>query len=244
MIIPENNLLCKVINGEKVLAASYSQIDTFVQCPYKWYKTYVEGHRSTEKHEATSYGTVIHQTMEYFFKNGCRPSYEDMSKTFNYYADIEKIPFDSVKSQIESMQHAARLIRWIVGLFEKDAAGNYKKSWSDLTPMEKVIRGSRPAGVEEGFVLPYKLPKPLTLDGVTYDKVHIIGSVDWRGEYKTKDRIAMYTIDWKSGRKLFDKDKLLHNLQHPIYAFYIYRKYKVLPDMCSYFLPVCWITKT
>lgn len=92
MIIPENNLLCKVINGEKVLAASYSQIDTFVQCPYKWYKTYVEGHRSTEKHEATSYGTVIHQTMEYFFKNGCRPSYEDMSKAFNYYADIEKIP--------------------------------------------------------------------------------------------------------------------------------------------------------
>ena len=80
MVIPENNLLCKVINGEKVLAASYSQIDTFVQCPYKWYKTYVEGNRSTEKHEATSYGTVIHQTMEYFFKNGCRPSYEDMSK--------------------------------------------------------------------------------------------------------------------------------------------------------------------
>lgn len=132
MIVPENNLLCKTIGGEKVLAASYSQIDTFVQCPYKWYKTYVEGHRSTEKHEATSYGTVIHQTMEYFFKNGCRPSYEDMSKAFNYYADIEQIPFDSVKSQIESMQHAARLIRWIVGLFEKDAAGNYKKAWSNL----------------------------------------------------------------------------------------------------------------
>lgn len=34
MIVPENNLLCKVINGEKVLAASYSQIDTFIQCPY------------------------------------------------------------------------------------------------------------------------------------------------------------------------------------------------------------------
>ena len=39
MIVPENNLLCKTIGGEKVLAASYSQIDTFVQCPYKWYKT-------------------------------------------------------------------------------------------------------------------------------------------------------------------------------------------------------------
>lgn len=161
MIVSENNLLCKTIGGEKVLATSYSQIDTFVQCPYKWYKTYVEGHRSTEKHEATSYGTVIHQTMEYFFKNGCRPSYEDMSKAFNYYADIEQIPFDSVKSQIESMQHAARLIRWIVGLFEKDAAGNYKKAWSDLTPMEKVIRGRDRPAWRRASSCPISYPSPL-----------------------------------------------------------------------------------
>lgn len=235
MTIPDNHLLCKEIDGKKVLATSYSQIDTFVQCPYRWYKTYVEGYRSAEKHEATSYGTVIHKTMEYFFKNGCLPSYEDMSKAFNYYADQEQIPFSDIKSQIVAMQQAARLIRWVVGLFERDAAGNFKKGWPDLTPMEKVIRGSRPAGVEEDFVLPYKLPKALTLDGVTYDKVHIIGSVDWRGEYKTKDRTVIYTIDWKSGKSLFDDDKLQHNLQHPIYSFYILKKYGALPDMCSYF---------
>jgi len=73
MIVPENNLLCKTIGGEKVLAASYSQIDTFVQCPYKWYKTYVEGHRSTEKHEATSWygyppddGVLLQERMQTF----------------------------------------------------------------------------------------------------------------------------------------------------------------------------------
>ena len=50
MIVPENNLLCKTIGGEKGVAASYSQIDTVVQCPDKSHKPYVEGHRSPETH--------------------------------------------------------------------------------------------------------------------------------------------------------------------------------------------------
>lgn len=235
IVIPESHLLCKEIDGKRVLATSYSQIDTFGSCPLKWYKTYVEGHRSTEKHEATSYGTVVHETLEYFFKNGCKPTYEDVSKAFNYYAEKEQIPFESVENQLTAMKQAAELIAWLVGLFERGADGRYLQEYSSLNPMEKVIRGSRPAGVEENFILPYKLPIPVTVDGVTYDKVHIIGSVDWRGEFKTKDRTVMYTIDWKSGGKLFEDDKIKHNLQHPIYAFYIYRKYGVLPDMCSYF---------
>ena len=70
MMVPETHLLYKEFNGVKRLAISYSQIDTFLTCPMKWYKTYVEGKRSTEKQEATSYGTVIHKTLEYFFKTG------------------------------------------------------------------------------------------------------------------------------------------------------------------------------
>ena len=55
MMVPETHLLYKEFNGVKRLAISYSQIDTFLTCPMKWYKTYVEGKRSTEKQEATSY---------------------------------------------------------------------------------------------------------------------------------------------------------------------------------------------
>lgn len=68
MMVPETHLLYKEFNGVKRLAISYSQIDTFLTCPMKWYKTYVEGKRSTEKQEATSYGTVIHKTLEYFLR--------------------------------------------------------------------------------------------------------------------------------------------------------------------------------
>lgn len=48
MMVPETHLLYKEFNGVKRLAISYSQIDTFLTCPMKWYKTYVEGKRSTE----------------------------------------------------------------------------------------------------------------------------------------------------------------------------------------------------
>ena len=57
MMVPETHLLYKEFNGVKRLAISYSQIDTFLTCPMKWYKTYVEGKRSTEKQEATSLRT-------------------------------------------------------------------------------------------------------------------------------------------------------------------------------------------
>ena len=73
-MIPENNLLTKTVDGKRRLCVSYSQIDMFVSCPMKWYKTYVEGNRSVEKTEALSYGTSMHETLEWFFKNGASPS--------------------------------------------------------------------------------------------------------------------------------------------------------------------------
>ena len=89
MMVPETHLLYKEFNGVKRLAISYSQIDTFLTCPMKWYKTYVEGKRSTEKQEATSYGTVIHKTLEYFFKNGRQPSGKDLGEAISYYSHQE-----------------------------------------------------------------------------------------------------------------------------------------------------------
>lgn len=233
MTIPDTNLLTKTIDGEKKLAVSYSQIDMFVGCPMKWYKTYVEGNRSTEKTEALSYGTVMHGTLEWFFKNLCRPSADDTARKFEELAEKEEIPFESMYSQVESMRDALLMIGWVTGLFEREGK-TFKREWSTLSPIEKVIRGSYPAGVEEGFNLPYKLPLSVTVGDNTYDKVIITGSVDWRGEFKTRDDKIIYTIDWKSGRKKFGQDKLDHNLQHPIYSFYILRKYGKLPAMCSY----------
>lgn len=123
MMVPETHLLYKEFNGVKRLAISYSQIDTFLTCPMKWYKTYVEGERSTEKQEATSYGTVIHKTLEYFFKNGRQPSGKDLGEAISYYAYQEDIPWQSPENMMIAMKQSGELLAWIVDLFKKTAIG-------------------------------------------------------------------------------------------------------------------------
>ena len=235
MMVPETHLLYKEFNGVKRLAISYSQIDTFLTCPMKWYETYVEGKRSTEKQEATSYGTVIHKTLEYFFKNGRQPSGKDLGEAISYYAYQEDIPWQSPENMMIAMKQSGELLAWIVDLFKKDG-NRFMIADSDLNPCEKLIRHGAIVGVEEDFVLPYRLPKPVNINGVIHTHVYIVGSVDLHLAIKSKNVVHHYVIDWKSGNKVFDSKKLETNLQHPIYSFYIYRKYgEVLPDMNIYF---------
>lgn len=236
MKVPETHLLYKEVDGERRLAVSYSQIDTFLTCPFKWYKIYIEGNRSTEKKQATSYGTVIHQTLEYFFNNRCLPKGDALSKAINYFAYKEEIPFESVKEQLIAMKQSGELLGWLLDLFDKDSTGAWKTPYTDLNPFEKLLRRGKIVGVEEDFVLPYKLPKPVDINGVVHTHVYIIGSVDLHLSIEHKGKIYHYVIDWKSGKDVFRANKLASNLQHPIYSFYVYRKYKEgLPDRCFYF---------
>lgn len=134
------------------------------------------------------------------------------------------------------MKQSGELLAWLIDLFDKDKSGKFKISDSDLNPFERLLRTGKVVGVEEDFVLPYKLPKPVEINGVIHDKVYIIGSVDLHLAIKYKEHIYHYVIDWKSGKDVFTDKKLKSNLQHPIYSFYIYRKYgHGLPKMCVYF---------
>lgn len=235
MNVPATHLLYKDLLGESRLAISYSQIDTFLTCPMKWYKTYVEGDRSTEKQEATSYGTVIHKTMEYFFKNYKKPSGKDLGDAISYYASQEDIPWDSVDNMLIGMKQSGELIAWIADLF-KEEGGKFARGRYDLNPFERLIREGEVVGVEEDFVLPYRLPKPVDINGTVHTHVYIVGSVDLHLAIESGGVKYHYVIDWKSGKKIFDQHKIETNLQHPIYSFYIYRNYNgVLPRMNLYF---------
>lgn len=233
--VPLTHLLYKDVNGKPELCVSYSQLDTFVQCPYKWYKTYIEGSRSDTKTEALAYGTVIHRTLEYFFKNGCQPRGEDLSRAINLYAYEEQIPFNSIEDQLLAMRQSGELIAWILDLFSRDTRRQFIKPDSELNRFEQLLRRGKILGVEEDFVLPYKLPKPVDINGRIHTHVYIIGSVDLHLGIKKNGVMNHYVIDWKSGKKIFDKHKLDTNLQHPIYSFYIMRKYcEGLPRMNLY----------
>lgn len=243
--LPETNLLFKKVGGVEKMMISYTQIETYQQCPYKWYKSYIEGLRSFEKQEATSYGTVIHQMLEYFFKNGRQPSAKDLSDAYNYFAAQEDIPFESMDSMLLAGRDTVKMIGYISSLFEKDEFGRYKKPDSVLSPTEKVLRRAYPIGIEERFEFPYRLPKPLILPDKTVTHVWLNGSIDLHMGIKHGGKVHHYIIDWKSGKKVFDNPKLKHNLQHPIYAFYVMRKYgDGLPDMGIYFFTRLQETQT
>ena len=73
---------------------------------------------------------------------------------------------------------------------------------SDLNPCEKLIRHGAIVGVEEDFVLPYRLPKPVDINGTVHTHVYIVGSVDLHLAIKSKNVVHHYVIDWKSGNKV------------------------------------------
>lgn len=235
--VPETHLLFKEVDGKLTLAVSYSQIETFLQCPYKWYRTYILGERSTEKQEATSYGTVIHRTLEYFFKNRKLPTGKDLGDAITYYYYQESVPWESPESMLEALRQGGELLAWIVELFEVGADGKYVQKYRDLNPAEKLLRAGTVIGVEEGFNLSYDLPLTTDINGIEFTSVNITGSIDLHLAMQDKTgKEHHYVVDWKSGRKLFDKEKLENNLQHPIYAAYVLRKYhRGLPDIGLYF---------
>lgn len=231
MDIPKENLLYKERGGEMKLCISYSQLSTFLDCPFRWYKTYILGQRSTKKHEATSYGTCIHLTMEHFFKTGRSLTRQQLCDTFCYFAEKENIPFESMWNQLKGHADSMKAINWLCDIYEKDKDGNFIKPKSELTEIEYILRMSDVAGVEEEFELPFRLKEPININGKTETEVLIIGSLDL---HLVKN--GFHTIiDWKSDNKgRYKQDHLDSNLQFPIYSMYLFRKYKALPKRCSY----------
>lgn len=230
MVVPDTNLLYKDVGGEQKLCISYSQLDTFMQCPYRWYETYILGKRSKKKSEATSYGTCIHQTLEHFFKTGRSLTRQQMCDTFCYYAKQEEIPFDSLWNQIKGYKDSMSIINWISDIYER-RNGEFVKEKKDLNRAEYMLRMCNVAGVEEDFKLKYKLPRPVNINGKVEAEVYFVGSLDLHLE-KNGYHVV---IDWKSdGDGYYSEKRLNKSLQHPIYAMYVLRQYGVLPGSSLY----------
>ncbi len=230
MIILENNLLIKEIDGERRLAVSYSQIEEFQNCPYRWHKDYVLGERVFSKSEATAYGSAIHETLEWFFKNECKPRGQEIADAYTHFAQKQEIPFSSPEAMITATKQALETWVWIRGLFQRKRDGSFAKK--DVNPFERDLRESKVVGIEEPFCLPYRLAKPVEINGEIFYHVYINGFIDLHLENE-KGHII---IDWKSGAHLFDERKIATNLQHPIYSFYTMRAYKSGYPCSNYYL--------
>lgn len=188
---------------------SYSQIDTFHQCPRKWTYRYIDNLRFDEQNIHLDYGSAVHKGLENAFlelKDNHKLSDQEMlqvvetlSKDYQYGDPQEEL----YHFAIEDMK---RLINY-QGFYEK-------------------IKDTEIVGVEDEFDL--KIPTMFCGEEV---EINIKGFIDLI--YRDSDN-KLVVVDHKTSKKKFDKNKRRNNLQIPIYFMAIKDKYGEYPKSGIY----------
>lgn len=205
---------------KKVLATSYSQLEVYIGCPYKWKLDYLLGHRKEVKAEALDLGSSIHKTLEEYFTsvmNGKEISIAEAQEMLDYNMEVQNIPFASQENkELAEEQHS----NMIIGL----ASGN--------SNLAKFMKDKQVVACEKEFQFRIDLPFTVKFKDELYDSIYIIGSID----FIVKDKKGnLYVLDFKSGKKLFEAKKLKTNLQLPIYSIIIKQIYGRLPISTQYY---------
>lgn len=206
--------------GEYLLCTSYSQIDTYLQCPNKWKLTYLLGYRKPEESEALSLGSSIHETLEYYFNSRKDGKELTIAETLDGFEDKireHNVPWTSDKTKEQAMnQHYNTL----TGL----ASGDSK--------LAHFMYDKEVVACEKDFRLHFHLPFDICFAGEIISDIYIIGAID----FIVKDHNGnLYVIDFKSGKKPFNGTKLKHNLQLPIYSLVVLNMYGRLPVSTQYY---------
>lgn len=188
---------------------SYSQIETFEQCPKKWAFRYIDKIVIEMQNIHLDYGSAVHQGLENAFRDlrdNHSLSEEDLLQTVNTlsydyaYGDAKS---ELYKYTIEDMK---RLINY-QGFYEK-------------------IKDKEIVGIEDEFNL--KIP---AMFGGEDTEINIKGYIDLI--YRDDDG-KLVVVDHKTSKKKFDKKKRRTNLQIPIYFLAIKDKYGEYPKAGIY----------
>ncbi|PEZ47064.1 hypothetical protein CN367_11910 [Priestia megaterium] len=188
---------------------SYSQLNTFLQCPHSYYLTYVEKKFSKAGNKYTNLGSVLHDIFE---AQGKKLIYGDDKltkgqalKQFNQnFFKIEKRLFADKEDFIK--------------LYEKgvQAIENYYSTYEDIKPLyvEKQFKLS----IAEG--LP---PCKAFIDRIDGDE---------------KDVTTWILSDYKTGSEPKSKDYLRNDIQMGLYVALVYAQYKKFPQAVQFVHPV------
>lgn len=188
---------------------SYSQIDTFHQCPRKWTYRYIDDLRFDEQNIHLDYGSAVHKGLENALldlKVNHKIDAEDFLQTvkqlqYDYaYGDPEKELYWYAIKDMERLIHYQ-------GFYEK-------------------IKNKEIVGVEDEFDL--KIPTMFCGEEV---EINIKGYIDLI--YRDSDN-KLVVVDHKTSKKKFDKNKRRNNLQIPIYFMAIKDKYGEYPKSGIY----------
>lgn len=203
---------------------SYSKLDTYVQCPFKYKLKYLDGHYLFSNSIATEFGTLIHETEETIAKNIVNSEPIDYIKLknnilLNVCELQKKYPKDFYEKDKSNRSYEDKMYDYLLG-------GIYKlEAFMQNNPNLEIV------GIEQKFNVEYQ-EKMFNgfIDRVFYDKVE--------NKYLIQD-IKTYAIP-------VEKDKLATPLQFVIYTLAAQQLYNCSPEQisCEYYLPLCDLTQS
>ena len=205
---------------KKCLCCSYSQIEVFLQCAYRWFRDYLKGERSHAKQEALDLGSSVHLTMQEYceaMKHGKKWELAEAIDLLDINMELQEIEFSSEESKEEAVEQHRNMIEGLV---------------SGTSKLAKLLEGCEIVACEKDFQYKLDLPFLVRSEEEIYSSVYIIGSID----LIIKDSAGnLIVVDYKSGKKVFDNSKLKNNLQLPIYSLVVKSIYGRLPIRTLYY---------
>lgn len=188
---------------------SYSQLSSFIDCPYTWYSTYILKQRSGNKY--TALGSVLHSVFEFQGKDLQKDKHHEAGyylKMYNQlFFDEEKVPKKYFGSKEEYIEF-------------------YRKGVTAIESYLAEYRDSKPLFIEKKF-------KSVLIDN-TPECLGFIDRID--GD---PDRPWEFVVtDYKSGSNPKSKQFLNDDFQLAIYAQFIYNQYGHYPAFLRYAHPV------
>ena len=208
-------------DGERdYIAISYSQLSTFIQCPYRWFTYYLCGKGEPTDTESTELGTQVHAAIEEFcFK--LSQGYE-----WTVAESVHLVETNLNKRNIKFKEDDDTVI--------VDQHLNMAKSLVEgMQGLGKLLKHCDVLAQELEFKLVFKLPFTVMFGGNEYKEVVINGFIDLL--LKDKNTDGLIIVDHKSSKKVFEEDKLWKDYQFPIYQLVVLQLYERLPEKCYYY---------
>jgi len=209
---------------EKEIKYSYSRLETYDQCPFRYWLKYIEKHYATTSSIAFDFGTLVHKTEETIgncIKDGKQINYDELIQNFaSKCTEIEqKYPKEFNEPDKNGRTYTEKINGYLNnGIYRLE---KFMQANSELEIIE----------TEKDFTFRYNGCQAFrgAIDRILRNKI--------TGQYIVQD-IKTYGAP-------IDQEKLKTPLQFVIYCMAMSETYPVDPTMitCQYDLPLCNLTQ-
>jgi putative RecB family exonuclease len=210
--------------SDKISKMSYSRLDTFVTCPYRYKLQYIDGNYSEESTLVLDIGNILHKVLEIKYRN----IIEKVPKNVD---TIKNIIYNGIKEDTEKDKgkyiNGINQLKQIYGEKEfntinSESGVSYNDKlaiFTDKIENEKDDEDWQPIAVE----LPFEF--------VFENRIKFGGFIDRIDRHKAG---KLKVIDYKSSNEVYKEDKLRTPLQMVIYALACKEIYGQYPDEFIY----------